>query len=193
LNWAYVPALRRVREVSPANRSDGFLGSDISQDDASFFDGKVTNFDFKLVGEGEMLCVADPVSLAGIYPKRIPSPQYPGGWRDFMSPDKGASGFMKADWKGVPWAPADQALVLGPVRVEHRRARDFAQSFGRPVEPGCPPRSPRRRSQRGEPFETLGDAERVTERLTQLERLGEVRRGSLHVVHRQRTVTQVGQ
>src|SRR5262249_49567813 len=33
LNWAYVPALRRVRQVSPTNRSDGFLGSDMSPDD----------------------------------------------------------------------------------------------------------------------------------------------------------------
>jgi hypothetical protein len=131
LNWAYVPALRRVREVSPANRSDGFLGSDISQDDASFFDGKVTNFDFKLVGEGEMLCVADPVSLAGIYPKRMPSPQYPGGWRDFMAPDKGASGFMKADWKGVPWAPADQALVLRPVWIIDLVPKDRYYLYGK--------------------------------------------------------------
>ena len=39
--WAFVPALRRVRAVSPANRSDGFLGSDMSQDDGPFFDGKI--------------------------------------------------------------------------------------------------------------------------------------------------------
>ena len=37
-NWAFVPALRRVRAVSPSNRSDGFLGSDMSQDDGPFFD-----------------------------------------------------------------------------------------------------------------------------------------------------------
>src|SRR5262249_44904239 len=35
--WAYVPALRRVRATSPANRSDGFIGSDESQDDGPFF------------------------------------------------------------------------------------------------------------------------------------------------------------
>ncbi|NJR44255.1 hypothetical protein HC761_02160 [bacterium] len=42
-----MPALRRVRAVSPANRSDGFLGSDMSQDDGPFFDGKPT-FDFNV-------------------------------------------------------------------------------------------------------------------------------------------------
>ena len=42
--WAYVPALRRVRAVSPANRSDGYLGSDLSGDDGFFFDGKPEDF-----------------------------------------------------------------------------------------------------------------------------------------------------
>src|SRR5439155_101059 len=41
LSWAYVPALRRVRAISPANRSDGFLGPDQSQDDGFFFYGKL--------------------------------------------------------------------------------------------------------------------------------------------------------
>ena len=50
-NWAYVPALRRVRAVSPANRSDGFLGSDMSQDDGPFFDGKPEDFTWTLKGE----------------------------------------------------------------------------------------------------------------------------------------------
>ena len=42
--WSFVPALRRVRAVSPSNRSDGFLGSDMSQDDGSYFDGKPEDF-----------------------------------------------------------------------------------------------------------------------------------------------------
>ena len=50
--WAYVPALRRVRAVSPANRSDGFLGSDMSQDDGPFFDGKPEDFDLEAEGRG---------------------------------------------------------------------------------------------------------------------------------------------
>ncbi len=52
---AFVPALRRVRQVSPANRSDGFLGSDMSQDDGPFFDGKPEDFEWKLVGDRQGL------------------------------------------------------------------------------------------------------------------------------------------
>ena len=65
LSWAYVPALRRVRAVSPANRSDGFLGSDMSQDDGPFFDGKPEDFDWKVAGDSERLRLVDPDSLAG--------------------------------------------------------------------------------------------------------------------------------
>ena len=57
--WAFVPALRRVRQVSPANRSDGFLGSDMTQDDGAYFDGKVQDFTWKLVGEQDLLVLFD--------------------------------------------------------------------------------------------------------------------------------------
>src|SRR5215468_976776 len=61
--WTYVPALRRVRAVSPSNRSDGFLGSDMAQDDGSYFDGKPEDFEWKLTGEGEMLTLMDRTAL----------------------------------------------------------------------------------------------------------------------------------
>ena len=38
--------------VSPANRSDGFLGSDMSQDDGPFFDGKPEDFYRRSRGQG---------------------------------------------------------------------------------------------------------------------------------------------
>ena len=50
----------RVRAVSPANRSDGFLGSDMSQDDGPFFDGKPEDFEWKLVGKRDGLRIVDP-------------------------------------------------------------------------------------------------------------------------------------
>src|SRR5437870_7960078 len=64
-SWAYVPALRRVRAVSPANRSDGFLGSDMSQDAGPFFDGKPDDFDWKLKGQVDTLRLVDPGNLDG--------------------------------------------------------------------------------------------------------------------------------
>jgi len=102
LSWAYVPALRRVRAVSPANRSDGFLGSDQSQDDGFFFDGKPEDFEWKVVGHKEALRFVDPDSIAG-KTERKPLPG--GGWRTVLFNNDRTVGFQVKDWKGVPWAP----------------------------------------------------------------------------------------
>jgi hypothetical protein len=105
--WAYVPALRRVRATSPANRSDGFLGSDTSQDDGPFFDGKVEDFDWKLVGERDQLRITEETNLKG----QAKSVWVPGrGW-DTEWPDLPFIGYMDPDWKGVAWAPTAAASL----------------------------------------------------------------------------------
>jgi len=107
-SWAYVPALRRVRAVSPANRSDGFLGSDQSQDDGFFFDGKPEDFTWKIVGHKEALRFVDPDSIAGNVKRRaLPG----GGWRTTAHNNDRAAGFMVKDWKGVTWAPVAAAVA----------------------------------------------------------------------------------
>ncbi len=106
--WIYVPALRRVRQVSPANRSDGFLGSDLSQDDGGFFDGKPEDFTWKLAGERDALVLADPGSLAG----QIERHGRPDGTIEEIWPaDQKVVGFQDPAWRGVPWAPLSPVLV----------------------------------------------------------------------------------
>ena len=109
--WTYVPALRRVRQVSPANRSDGFLGSDLSQDDGAIFDGKPEDFEWKLVGERDTLALADPASLAGTV-KRTVRPD--GGYEDDWPADQKVAGYQDPTWTGLAWAP------LGPVLVQRK-------------------------------------------------------------------------
>ncbi|MFI5398276.1 MAG: outer membrane lipoprotein-sorting protein [Candidatus Binatia bacterium] len=105
--WTYVPALRRVRAVSPANRSDGFLGSDMSQDDSNYFDGKVEDFTWRLVGEVDQLRFVDPLSLDGQHNLTwLPA----GGWST-MWPDLKFLGYMDPAWKGAAWAPIGAALA----------------------------------------------------------------------------------
>ena len=108
LSWAYVPALRRVRAVSPANRSDGFLGSDQSQDDGFFFDGKPEDFEWKITGHKEALRFVDPDSIAG---KVVRKPLPGGGWRTISINNDHSAGFMVKDWKGVAWAPVAAGLA----------------------------------------------------------------------------------
>lgn len=125
--WAYVPALRRVRPVSPANRSDGFLGSDMSQDDGQFFDGKPEDFNWKLVGEREMLRFADPGSLTGsLEMKELPG----GGWRAMLEPIP-AYGFEDKSWTGVAWAPIAHHLVRRKAWVLEAVPKDPYYLYGK--------------------------------------------------------------
>jgi hypothetical protein len=126
-NWAYVPALRRVRAVSPANRSDGFLGSDMSQDDGPFFDGKPEDFSWTLKDEVDQLRLVDPISLGGeAHQYWLPE----GGWRSIW-PDLKFLGYMDPDWKGLAWAPISGALTKRRFWVVEGVPKDKYYLYGR--------------------------------------------------------------
>jgi len=126
-SWTYVPALRRVRAVSPANRSDGFLGSDMAQDDGPFFDGKVEDFTWKLIGEGDQLRFADPLNLQGKHESVwLPG----GGWRTNW-PELQFLGYMDPNWKGVAWAPIGAALAKRRHWIIQAVPKDKYYMFGR--------------------------------------------------------------
>lgn len=125
--WAYVPALRRVRAVSPANRSDGFLGSDMSQDDGPFFDGKPEDFTWTLKGSVDQLRLMDPLSLKG-ESNQIWLPS--GGWRADW-PDQKFVGYMDPNWKGVAWAPMGGVLAKRPFWVVQAVPKDRYYLYGR--------------------------------------------------------------
>jgi len=124
--WAFVPALRRVRQVSPANRSDGFLGSDLTQDDGAYFDGKVQDFTWRLVGEQDLLVLFDEPSLtAPAQLERLPD----GGWR-MRIPGGARVGFQVPDWKGAPWCPVQEVLIRRSHWVVEAVPKDPYYLFG---------------------------------------------------------------
>jgi len=55
VNFSYIPAIRRVRRMSPASRSDSFLGSDFSLDDSAGYDGKIADIEWKLIKTQEAI------------------------------------------------------------------------------------------------------------------------------------------
>jgi hypothetical protein len=127
-NWAYVPALRRVRAVSPANRSDGFLGSDMSQDDGPFFDGKPEDFTWKLVGSSEVLRLVDPKSFTTESATQVWLPT--GGWRSLWG-DAAVVGYQDPTWKGIAWAPVQAGLARRPVWIIEGIPKDKYYLFGK--------------------------------------------------------------
>jgi hypothetical protein len=127
--WSYVPGLRRARQVSALNRSDGFLGSDISLDDGSFFDGKPEDFDFAVIEEGERLVLMCPYSIRG---EAEIVPTSDGGWR-ILWKEVPRIGADLPGWTGVPWAPVSAVLVRRPVWVVEAIPKDPNYLFGRLV------------------------------------------------------------
>lgn len=125
--WAFVPALRRVRAVSPANRSDGYLGSDISGDDGFFFDGKPEDFEWKLIGQRDGLRLVDPGALGDI--KVEPAPG--GGWVTLTEDGPQSVGFRVPDWKGVYWAPTNLGLAKRRFWIVEATPRDKYYLYGR--------------------------------------------------------------
>lgn len=126
LMWAYVPALRRTRHVNASNRSDGFMGSDLSQDDGPFFDGKPEDFTWKLAGEAEMFRLVDPYSLRGDLTFRSQD----GGWYVLRN-DAPLLGHDVPTWKGLAWAPVSLALVKRNMWVIEGTPNDRYYLFGR--------------------------------------------------------------
>ncbi len=125
--WTFVPALRRVRAVSPANRSDGFLGSDMAQDDGPFFDGKPEDFTWVYKGEADELRLADELSLKG-QAKAIYSDSK--GW-SVEWPDAKFLGYMDPAWKGVAWAPATGVLAKRRFYIVEGTPKDRYYLYGK--------------------------------------------------------------
>lgn len=126
--WAYVPALRRVRAVSPANRSDGYLGSDISGDDGFFFDGKPEDFEWKLIGKRDAFRVVDPDAVAGNVPVN-PAPK--GGWEALTWDNPLMAGYQDPSWPGAAWAPISAGLAKRPVWVIEATPKDKYYLYGK--------------------------------------------------------------
>jgi hypothetical protein len=117
-----------VRQVSPANRSDGFLGSDLSQDDGTFFDGKPEDFTWRRAGEREALVLADPASLAGPVARRA---RPDGSIEERWPAGQKVIGYEDPAWRGVAWAPVAPVLVRRKLWLVEAVPRDPYYLFAR--------------------------------------------------------------
>jgi len=124
VNFSYVPAIRRVRRMTPANRSDGFLGSDFAQDDMAGYDGKTPAFEWKVVGEQEVLA---PYAYTHPVPM---SRTKKGEW--LM--DRGVEGIRYAYQEEgadvVGWCPMNTVYVKRHAWLIEAKAKDPYYNYG---------------------------------------------------------------
>ena len=127
--WSYIPALRRTRQLSAANRSDPFLGSDFVNDDSSLWFGKNQSFKWKVVGQQEVLIQTaspDPVTI-------IPGAKWEGG-QEYVQPKTfpGAVwGWSDDTWRGAPWFASNMIWVKRPVYIVEGFPKDPYYSYGK--------------------------------------------------------------
>ena len=124
--WTFIPALNRVRRLTPANSSDRLFGSELTHDDPYLFSGKVPYFTWKLVGVQDALV---PYTLPNPKPLR-PADQ---GYRLAFTEDFLQMGWETEGWKGKPWWPTSYRLVRRPVWVVEAVPKDPKYTTGRQV------------------------------------------------------------
>ena len=124
--WMYVPELRRVRQLPPANGSDNLFGSDLAYDDPYLFSGKVQYFTWKLVGAQDAL-----VPYISPEPKLLQRESKGYGLEE--QKDLLIMGWEKEGWKGKAWWPTTIQLVKRPVWVIEATAKDPKYAYGRQV------------------------------------------------------------
>lgn len=124
--WAYVPELRRVRQLPPSNGSESLFGSELAHDDPYLFSGKVQYFTWKLIGTQEALVpYTEPIPKLLSHTKQ--------GYQLEFPPDLLAMGWGKEGWKGNAWWPTNCRLVKRPVWVIEATAKDERYAYGRQV------------------------------------------------------------
>lgn len=123
-SFGFIPAIRRVRRMSPANRSDALLGSDFSVDDANGYDGKITDFEWKLLGTQEMLAPALSTDTVRIVKNEE------GEWETTANIPAVVYGYQKEGWQGASWAPTNLAWVKRPAYLLEMKPKDPYYNYG---------------------------------------------------------------
>ena len=131
---AYVPAIRRVRRMSPANRSDAFLGTDFCVDDAWGYGGKINAFTWKLIKKTDQLLPVYPGKPLKLVKNDV------GEWATVNEGQNITYGYQKEGFQGKPWWPQEIIYVKRPTYILECAAKDKYYNYGPQqlwVDAGC--------------------------------------------------------
>lgn len=133
--YGYVPAIRRVRRLTPAGRSDAMFGSDFARDDGGYanYDGHINSFKWRIIGEGEIL--GGYISSVNQCRKpELVTQTKDGGWK-FNLKDKSIYKFSFETRGGssAPWFIDGSLWVKRPVWIIEGIPKDPYYNYGRQI------------------------------------------------------------
>lgn len=126
-NYAYIPAIRRVKKLSGTVRSSPFLGTDFTNDDGQGFDGKIETMNWNVVDQKVILM---PISKWATEGPAEFTKQADGSWMQPAHLRGPRNGFEVEGWKGAPWAPVDVVYVPRVMYVVETKAKDLYYNYG---------------------------------------------------------------
>ncbi|MBU3946764.1 MAG: DUF1329 domain-containing protein [Proteobacteria bacterium] len=125
-NYAYIPAIRRIRQTTSSARSDPYMGSDSWLDGSYMWAGKNRTMKWKYLGEKTIL-----VSFTS--PNMLPTQQLPDGRMARVFPYTGTHikfGYEDPNWKGASWAPLNITYVPRKVWIVEQMPKDPYYNWG---------------------------------------------------------------
>ncbi|MBU1055856.1 MAG: DUF1329 domain-containing protein [Proteobacteria bacterium] len=112
-SYAFVPAIRRVRQTGSTSRSDPYMGSDAWMDMNQGWSGKDRSMNWKYIGEKTVL-------VPFTSPNMIPVEEFPDGRIALKYPYTGRCFKLNYEipgFKGAAWAPATGVITYIPRKV----------------------------------------------------------------------------
>ncbi len=124
--FSYLAPIRRIRRNSGATRSDPYMGCDMWADSKNGFAGKIASFDWKLLGERELL-----VAFPSLEKKTVPLA--PDGSMTFSYQGEIKFGYQTPGWKGASWAYTNVVWVPRRVWIIEGMPKDPYYTFGKHI------------------------------------------------------------
>jgi len=127
--YAYVAAIRRVKRLSGANRSDPQMGSDQTMDDAGGFNGQIESMTWTYIDEKIILRPTwsqDAKEIRKLWKNKF-------GAQEFDTNDCTKMGYMKAGWTGAPWAYTNLVWIPREMYVLQAVPLDPYYNYGKMV------------------------------------------------------------
>ncbi len=124
--YAFIPAVRRVKRLSGANRSDPQMGSDMTMDDSTGFTGHVESMKWTFMEKKVLL---KPMWKADAKrPRKLKQTKY-GAWR-WNATESSLLGHNTEGWTGAPWAYTNLVWIPREVYVFKMEPLDPFYAYG---------------------------------------------------------------